>query len=93
MAYLVAFVLGFLAGWWTFKWSHPIGTLKPRLAVPSAGPGENKCYARFHFADGRVEVKKLLSADLDPYLQWKGRNFEIAEWTEDGQVYREVVNG
>lgn len=65
-----------------------------RQPVPCPGQGDDKVYVRFHYLDKRVEVKKFRPTDLDPVVEWKGRLFEVGEWTGDGQVYREmVING
>lgn len=69
-------------------------TVKPVLDGLStvSGQGSDKVYVRFHYIDGRIEVKKFKASDLDLSVVWKGRTFEAGEWTPDGHIYREVVH-
>lgn len=62
-------------------------------SVPHSYPShtKDKCYVRFHFRDGRVDVRPFYSTDLDLTMEWKGRKFEAVEWTPDGQIYKEVT--
>lgn len=91
---LGAFVAGGGAGWLIRRLrSTPEPVQVPSEALLSPGPGGNKCYVRFTFADGRVDVKKMRSVDIDPVMIRRGRLFDAAEWTEDGHVFRERVSG
>lgn len=96
-------IIGLLLGFWASKLFHkPIpksDTLPPTKEivsmfepVPTVGPGPDKVYVRFNYLDGHVEVKKFKSTDLDLEMSWRGRKFIADEWTQDGHVYKEVVN-
>lgn len=58
--------------------------------APRSTTGPNTDYIRFHYRDGRVEVKKFRSTDIGSPITWKGRNFNAGEWTSDGHIYHEV---
>lgn len=58
-----------------------------------ASNGADKVYVRFTRADGQVKVKKFRSVDIDLKMEFEGRLYEAAEWTDDGHVFREVVSG
>lgn len=84
------FSVGVSVGWFVRGLVvHPVVITK--TAVPTPGP--DGCYARFHFADARVEVRKFRATDLNPTMEWRGRQFQAGEWTADGQVYHEVLSG
>lgn len=70
-----------------------VGALvKRRVTVPhviTPRDGEDRFYARFHYTDGRVEVRKLAESDLVSHVTWRGRLFIKGEWTPDGFIYQE----
>ena len=63
----------------------------PSNILPVPGPGTNKVYVRFHFQDGRIEVKKFNTSDLDLIIYWRDRKFEAGPWTSDGHIYYEDI--
>jgi hypothetical protein len=71
--------------------ASPIEERRDPATVPHRGTAE-EAYVRFHFADGRVEVRKIPSGQFDMYLEWKGRRFQAGTWTPDGHVYNEVIS-
>lgn len=93
--YLALVLFGLLIGRYWGLWGAgaepPVPTIVTRSVIPSTGP--DTVYARFHYYDGRVEVKKFKATDLAMQMEWKNRLFEAEKWTPDGQVYKEVLNG
>ena len=69
----------------------PLPSLQPKLIPVVTGIGPEKVYIRFHFNDGRIEVKKFLATALSLQLNYRDRLFEAGSWTEDGHIYNEVV--
>ena len=60
---------------------------------PTPGRRDDNSYSRFHYADGRVEVRKFLNADLLARVGWKDKIFLKGQYTPDGWVYKEEVIG
>lgn len=96
---IIDVIIGFGGGLLVSRFFHkpsPQETLTSSPPVlspitPTVGPGPDRVYVRFNFADGRIEVRKFKATDLDLTLSWKDRLFEAGEWTPDGHIYREVV--
>lgn len=86
------FSLGVAAGWF-LRGFRP--RIERRVEVRSVvqSPGPENVYARFHFADGRVEVRKYRPEDHAEVLEYKGRRFAQGDLTEDGRIYHEVLSG
>lgn len=88
-------LVGAVSGWtiksfFTKKLPTPVPDDTSLPTVPEVTNFKDRCYVRFHYLDGRVDVRPFLSTDLGFTMRWKGRYFKIGDWTEDGQVYTEI---
>lgn len=67
--------------------SEPVAT----TTSPTVAHGKDRCYVRFQFLDGHVEVRPFMANDLNLQMIWRRRKFVAAQWTSDGHIYNEVV--
>lgn len=78
---------------WLGRRSRPAQAVEPPSEQIRTVNGPEGAYVRFTYADGRVAVRKLRLQDHDAEIKFDGRVFRAGDWTEDGHVYRERVNG